>query len=51
MEQINFLREENVTLRARLQKLELSVAQKQAEVQSWMTRIEKHIAQGRELPP
>ncbi|KAJ2726164.1 hypothetical protein GGI07_000803 [Coemansia sp. Benny D115] len=46
MEQIGILREENANLRSRLQRLEATVAQKHAEMQSWMTRIEKKVMGG-----
>ncbi|KAJ2661755.1 hypothetical protein IW148_003264 [Coemansia sp. RSA 1199] len=48
MEQINSLREENIIMRNRIQRLELSVSQKQAEVQTWMSQIETRIAQSKE---
>ncbi|KAJ2501545.1 hypothetical protein GGH96_001866 [Coemansia sp. RSA 1972] len=47
MEQINSLREENVIMRNRIQRLEISVSQKQAEVQTWMAQIETRIAQSK----
>ncbi|KAJ2437466.1 hypothetical protein IWW46_005320 [Coemansia sp. RSA 2440] len=47
IEQINSLREENAIMRDRIQRLEMSVTQKQAEVQTWMTQIEMRIAQSK----
>ncbi|KAI7835051.1 hypothetical protein BX661DRAFT_168224 [Kickxella alabastrina] len=44
IEQISLLREENSLLRQRLQKLEMSVIHKHAEMQTWMSRIEKAVA-------
>ncbi|KAJ1946798.1 hypothetical protein FBU59_001954 [Linderina macrospora] len=41
--QICYLREENAQLRSRLQRLEQSVMQKQAEMQDWMQRVEQYI--------
>ncbi|KAJ1995899.1 hypothetical protein GGI26_000260 [Coemansia sp. RSA 1358] len=43
VEQINMLREENAYLKQRLQNLEITVAQKQLEVQNWMSRMEKYL--------
>ncbi|KAJ2783729.1 hypothetical protein GGI15_002479 [Coemansia interrupta] len=40
---INSLREENVYLRQQLQKLELIVEQKHAEMHNWMLQVEKHL--------
>ncbi|KAJ1724163.1 hypothetical protein LPJ53_001560 [Coemansia erecta] len=40
---INSLREENVYLRQQLQKLELTVEQKHAEMHNWMLQVEKHL--------
>ncbi|KAJ2851382.1 hypothetical protein IWW36_001149 [Coemansia brasiliensis] len=47
IEQINRLRRENAQLRERMQHLEVTVAQKQAEVHEWMTRIENNISHAR----
>ncbi|KAJ1953105.1 hypothetical protein EC988_003182, partial [Linderina pennispora] len=41
--QICYLREENAQLRSRLQRLEQTVMQKQAEMQDWMNRVEQYI--------
>ncbi|KAJ2382012.1 hypothetical protein GGI05_005792 [Coemansia sp. RSA 2603] len=40
---INLLREENAHLRHQLQKLELTVEQKHAEMHNWMLQVEKHL--------
>ncbi|KAJ2454568.1 hypothetical protein EV183_001439 [Coemansia sp. RSA 2336] len=47
IEQINRLRRENAHLRERMQHLEVTVAQKQAEVHEWMMRIENNISHAR----
>ncbi|KAJ2785782.1 hypothetical protein H4R18_000328 [Coemansia javaensis] len=43
IEQLSALREENTHLRERMQVLELTVAKRQEEMQSWMSRIEKRL--------
>ncbi|KAJ2764845.1 hypothetical protein IWQ57_005011, partial [Coemansia nantahalensis] len=45
-EVIAALREENASLRQRMHKLEVEVTQKQQEVQSWMSRIERQLTRG-----
>ncbi|PIA13406.1 hypothetical protein COEREDRAFT_83519 [Coemansia reversa NRRL 1564] len=42
-DQLGFLRRENASLKERMQKLELTVAEKQEQIQSWMSRMEKQI--------
>ncbi|KAJ2747207.1 hypothetical protein GGI20_000728 [Coemansia sp. BCRC 34301] len=48
--QISILREENAYLRERLHRLEFSVTQRQAEMESWMGRMERHIMRSDERP-
>ncbi|KAJ2889915.1 hypothetical protein IWW38_004424, partial [Coemansia aciculifera] len=43
LDQIGILREENAYLRRRMRDLEMSVTQRQAEMQNWMGRMEQHI--------
>ncbi|KAJ2082889.1 hypothetical protein H4R24_001219 [Coemansia sp. RSA 988] len=42
-DQLGILRRENANLKERMQKLELTVAEKQEQIQSWMSRMEKQM--------
>ncbi|KAJ2613177.1 hypothetical protein H4S08_002354 [Coemansia sp. RSA 1365] len=49
-DQLRLLRRENASLKERMQKLELTVAEKQEQIQSWMSRMEKQIMRNGEQP-
>ncbi|KAJ2715642.1 hypothetical protein H4R19_001092, partial [Coemansia spiralis] len=49
IEMIAALRRENESLRERMQRLEITVAQKQEEIQSWMSRIEKQLMRASDM--
>ncbi|KAJ2799885.1 hypothetical protein H4R20_004262 [Coemansia guatemalensis] len=49
-DELGLLRRENANLKERMQKLELTVAEKQEQIQNWMSRMEKQIMRNSEQP-